>query len=132
METRDKLSELYDEMGAYWAFGSEQFNEKKVEGVKYGVLFGNLICPVANAKELLRRMDILQNTEARAKYRELGAEKIISHEYFNYECQVSGDTSDAEDALIVYAELYPGAFTKEKMKEVFRKCWEQAVENDWF
>lgn len=47
-EKKNETDEIMQKHGAFWAFGDKQFEEKRVEGVKYCQLYAGLICPVDN------------------------------------------------------------------------------------
>jgi hypothetical protein len=52
---KDKIKEVMDNFGAFWAFGNEQFEEAKDESVEqYVHIFGGLMCPRENVEELLK------------------------------------------------------------------------------
>lgn len=127
-----QMTALYKRLGAFYAFSRSQLNEKRIEGVKYVSLFGGLICPKDNVDELMKQSEIYINEEAKREYEEKGVDRIISHAYFNYETQITGDTTDAEESLEIYVELYPDVFTPEKIRGGFAAAHKQAVENDWF
>lgn len=51
--TQEAQTKLFDECGAFFAFGTEQFNEKRVGGVVYYNMGAGLVCPKENAKKLI-------------------------------------------------------------------------------
>lgn len=128
-ESRNKL---FEQTGAFFAFGQKQFDEAKKEGVNYVSLGGGLICPKENVKTLV---DGLENTlieGVKNDVKDNGNKAIIQREYFNYETQLTGYKDDAINALYKHKELYPDLFTDEIISEVFSNCFKLACENDWF
>lgn len=59
METttkRDRIGEVMEQNGAFFAFGTKQFDEQKVDGVKYVSFDSGLICPKENADKLNKEL----------------------------------------------------------------------------
>ena len=125
-------SKLFDDNGAFFAFGKNQFDEKKKEGVNYVSVGSGLLCPKENAKKVLTEFERIFDDAVRQQVKEFGAEKIIRHEYFNHETQITGDTDQVIAVLGTHKELFPELFTDEIVLEVCRKCFADAVKNDWF
>lgn len=96
------ISDLYSELGAFWAFSTKQFNESKIEGVQYENLFSGLVCPASKVIELLKRLDKMVENGIKQDLEENGKDKIIIRELYNYECFYTGHTEDAEEALKDY------------------------------
>lgn len=129
---QDAQSAAFDKFGAFFAFGTEQFNRKKKEGVIYCNVGSGLLCPKENAAALVGSLESIHREGVKADVAENGAEGIMSREYFNHECQIVMSAQAAVDALALHIEMFPDLFTAEKMKQVFNDCWKKAVENDWF
>lgn len=125
-------SRLWDENGAFFAFGNKQFEEKKKEGVKYASLGHGLICPTENAQKVINGLETIYQDAMRQDVEENGAEAIIRREYFNYESQISCSTVDALESLAGYRKQFPELFTDWLIAHTFKKCFRDAVENDWF
>jgi len=130
--TEDAQTKLFKQTRSFFAFSNRQFNESKKEGVKYVSLGAGLICPVDTVDILITGLDDIQKNAITQDVEENGADKIIEREYFNYESQITMDTSDAEGALSDHIKQYPELFTKERINKVFNNCFELAVTNDWF
>jgi hypothetical protein len=130
--TQEAQTELFNKTGSFFAFSKSQFDKAKKEGVKYSSLGGGLICPKDNVKELTEGLESGHQIGLELDVKENGAANIIEREYFNYESQVSGDTSDVLDALSAYKEKYPELFTKDLIDNTFIKCFNLAIEKDWF
>ena len=125
-------SKLFADNGAFYAFGNKQFEEKKKEGVTYVSMASGLICPKENATQLLKDFEVIFDNAVKQQVAEFGAEKIISHEYFNHETQITGDTQQVIDVLGTHKELFPELFTDEIILKVCKQCFKEAVKNDWF
>lgn len=125
-------SKLLDDNGAFYAFGNKQYEEKKKEGVIYVSLASGLICPKENVTQLLKGLKVIFDDAVRQQVADFGAEKIISHEYFNYETQLTGNTQQVINALSTHKKLFPELFTDKFILKVCKKCFNQAVKNDWF
>lgn len=128
----EKQTELFNKTGSFFAFGQKQFDEKKQPGVDYVHLFGGLICPKENAKQLADGLNSIYEEAKREDFAENGNIKIIEREYFNHEIQISMDKQELVDLMQGYEEIFPGQFTEEIILKVCKDCFEKAVENDWF
>ena len=125
-------SKLFADNGAFFAFGNKQFDEKKQDGVTYVSMASGLICPKENAKKVMTELEQIFNDAVKQQVADFGAEKIIRHEYFNHETQITGDTDQVRDVLSTHRELFPELFTDDEIIKVCRKCFADAVKNDWF
>ena len=78
MRTKDKkITEAIEKHGAFFAFTSEQLNEKKKEGVQYQQCGGGLICPADNVKALLAEVKNIAEDEKERK-RSLRAKRALA------------------------------------------------------
>jgi len=100
--TNTGLTNAMNKAGAFFAFGTEQFNKAKKEGVKYCEMGHGLICPSINAKQLMIDMDENHTKGIEQDIKENGIDKIIVRELYNYECFYTGEIEDAVDALEAY------------------------------
>lgn len=125
-------SKLFADNGAFFAFGNKQFEEKKQEGVTYVSLMGGLLCPKEKSKVLMQDFEKIFDDAVRQQVKDFGAEKIISHEYFNHETQITGDNQQVIDVLSTHRELFPELFTDEIILKTCKQCFKKAVANDWF
>lgn len=125
-------SDLFASTGAFWAFGQNQFDKQKKEGVKYVSLGAGCVCPKENVNALLNGLESIAAAGVKADVEENGAVAIMRREYFNHECQISMDSSSAAAALSGHRKQFPDLFTEEAMRAVFSNCFNEAVENDMF
>jgi len=121
--TEQALTEIFDETGAFFAFGDDQFAEKKKEGVTYRGMGGGLICPLENCLTLFEGIEEIHAAGIAKDIKENGIRAIIERELYNHECFYISDYSDAVDALKDYK------ITKEQVKKVYAEvyptvdCW---------
>lgn len=130
--TEDKISKLFNENGAFFAFGQKQFEEKKQSGIDYVTLASGLICPKENSLKVIEEFDEIYTEGVKEQVTKFGAERIIEYEYFNHETQITGDTDQVKEVLSSHIEYFSDLFTDELMEKVFRKCFQKAIDNDWF
>ena len=130
--TDNKISNVLETNGAFYAFSNSQFEEKKQDGVKYVNLQGGLICPKENANNLIKSFDEIYTNAIKEQVQEFGAKRIISYEYFNHETQISGDIEQIKAVLSQYVSLFPNQFTEELINTTCNECFQYAIENDCF
>ena len=119
-------TDIFEENGAFFAFGDKQFEEKKVEGVKYVSIGMGLIAPKENADKMMKDLSDTHEKGVALRLEEYGMSKIAQYELGNYECQISMDYSDAHAVLKDYG------ITDEQMKAEWDIFWAYCVENDLF
>ena len=120
-------TKLFADNGAFFAFGNKQFDEKKQEGVIYVSMASGLLCPKENANQLFQDFEKIYDEAVKQQVADFGAEKIISHEYFNYETQITGDNQQVIDSLSTHKNLFPELFTDEIILKVCKQCFNEAV-----
>lgn len=131
--TEKKQTELFDELGVFFAFNDEQFEEGRektkhlLKGKKYTDFGAGMFLPTVNVDEFVERHNKLIK-EAQAEYvAEYGASKIIRYELENHEMQYSHDgiaDQNFQNAIKGYG------FTKEQVEEEYKKFIDHCVEND--
>lgn len=107
-------TEAFEKAGAFFAFSNSQFDEKKVEGVKYYNMGAGLICPKDTAKQLLADLDAIQASGIKQDLAENGKEGVIKRELNNHECYYTMDITDCVDKLKDYG------ITAEEILAVFK------------
>jgi len=130
--TEEKINVLFDKNGAFFAFSKSQFEEAKKPGIEYTSLPSGLICPKENVEALLKEFDQIHTQGIKEQVERFGAERIIQDEYFNHEIQISGENQELVDFFESYRELYPEQFSEEVILAVCKKCFQKAIDNDWF
>ena len=100
--TQDAITELLDELGAFFAFSQSQFDEQKKDGVEYTSIGAGCICPKGKAKEYLERLDAIGQKGIDNDIAENGKKGIIHRELGNHEYSYTHDISQTVDALSMY------------------------------
>lgn len=117
---------LFNQLGAFFAFSNAQFAEKQQENTTYVTMGVGLICPKENASELVDGLEKLSNESIRLDLANNTIEEIIHRELANHEAQITGDISDTVDAL----DGYP--ITAEQVQAEYSVFFQKCVDNDWF
>ena len=126
MELDNKMSEIFDKYGAFFAFSNKQFDEKADKSKKYTSCGAGLICPVNNKQLMQAELDIAIKKHEEKDMAENGKKKIIWRELANYECQISYDISDAVAALGSYG------ITKDEIQSEWPAYMQHCIDNDYF
>ncbi len=106
-------NELFEKLGAFYAFSTDQFKKQRKEGVKYTGLGSGTIVPTENAKALVEGIKkVLEEGIAKDK-KENGDEAIIIRELANHESYYTGEIEDTVDALDMYG------YSKEKIRAIY-------------
>lgn len=115
-EREVKYGRILDELGVFWAFSDEQFNEQKVAGITYvSGAYGECI-PKENVQTYLTRIKELVEETKKAFTESVNMEDYIRYELANHEAWYTGDISDAMSAVLPY---FPDA-TEVDMWRVYR------------
>jgi hypothetical protein len=124
--TSAKQSQLWDDNGAFFAFGQQQLDEKKQEGVAYVSLGMGLIAPKENASKIIEGLESIHTEGIKQDITDNGIKAIIHRELGNYETQISGDISDTVAALEDYG------ITREQVSAEYPAYFKHCVDNDYF
>jgi len=124
--TNDKQTALFSETGAFFAFSGKQFEEAKVDGIKYVNLGAGMICPKDNVTKLIDGLDSIQKEAIKQDIEENGVKAIIHRELGNHECQITMDYDE------VVQLLKPYDITEEQVIAEWNEFWQKCVDNDWF
>jgi len=98
----NKQTELFDEMGVFFAFSNEQFDKQKKEGIQYISIGAGMICPKSKVEEFSEKHLNLVKEGIAQDIKENGIENIILRELGNYECFYTGSIEDCVEALERY------------------------------
>ena len=124
--TSDKLSKLWDDNGAFFAFSDEQLDESKQEGVAYVSLGMGLIAPKDNASKIIEGLESIHTEGIKQDIADNGIKAIIHRELGNYETQISGDVSNTVEALEGYG------ITRKQVNEEYKSFYQHCIDNDYF
>jgi hypothetical protein len=88
--------------GAFFAFSTKQFNDQKIDGVRYVNLGAGMVAPKEDAGRLVEALGRIHSAGIAEDIKENGLTAIITRELHNHECFYTNDISDVTDALIEY------------------------------
>lgn len=120
---QSKYNGLFENIGLFWAFGNDQFDEGKKkhplsEGMKYCSIGAGGYFPGQNKEAYIKGMDGINAWEkiakAELKANEAETEKAILYELNNHECFYSCDITDVVD-------IFDGVYTTEQIRKVYKK-----------
>lgn len=107
--TQEAQSELFRELGVFFAFNRDQFDNgvaenrsKKPEGTNWANLGAGMFMPSSNVSEFERRHSEVVKEGIKRDLSENGHEAVILRELYNYECFYSGEIQPAVEALEGY------------------------------
>lgn len=113
----NKMTELFNRFGIFFAFSTKQFEESKKQGVEYVSLGMGMIVPKENVKPYMEQFQQLCK-ELENKYQEqVPLEDYISYQLSNHEAFY---TYDIEPTLEAVRQMYPNC-TEEEVQNVFSK-----------
>ena len=121
-----KINDLLTENGAFFAFTEQQFNDEALPCVEYKRLYAGMLCPSDNVKTVMNGLDNLSAEKTRWELANNSLKTIIWDSLANYECQISGDYSDAIDALKPYG------ITEDDIKTEWPSYYQNCIDNDYF
>jgi len=124
--TNAKQTKLWNENGAFFAFGQKQLDEKKLEGVVYVSMGSGLIVPKGNAARVFEGLESIHTESIKQDISENGIKAIIHRELANYETQITGDISDTVEALEDYG------ITRAQVGKEYPAYFQHCVDNDYF
>lgn len=117
--TNTKISALFEEMGAFFAYSELQYEEEKKEGIEYVALGGGLIVPKENAEKLMKGLDDIQEAGIKQDLEENGKEAIIKRELESKEVFEDGSIDEAVSSLKRYG------ISKEEVQTAFETLSEK-------
>lgn len=88
-----------DDAGAFFAFSTKQFDEKKKDGIQYASAGAGLICPTDNLATLRTALDNAVSAGIAADLAENGKTGVIHRELGNHEFSYTHDMTDTSRAL---------------------------------
>ena len=124
--TNVKQTKLWNDNGAFFAFGDKQLDEQKQEGVSYVSLGMGLIAPKENASKIIEGLESIHMEGIQQDISDNGIKAIIHRELANHEAQITNDISDTVEALEFYG------ITREQVSEEYPSYFKHCVDNDYF
>ena len=124
--TSAKQTQLWNDNGAFFAFGQQQLDEKKQKGVVYVSMGSGLIVPKENASKILKGLESIHMEGIKQDIKENGIKAIIHRELANYEAQITGSISDTVEALEDYG------ITRLQVREEYNAYFQHCIDNDYF
>ena len=113
---QEKQTELFDELGVFFAFSREQFEEQRQHGVAYcSVLGGGDYVPLHNAELFVERLSAIHQEGRKRELAEKGIDVIIEEQLVNHECFYTGEIENVVDVLAAYEVTY------DQVKAIYRK-----------
>lgn len=124
--TNVKQTKLWNDNGAFFAFGQQQLDEQKQEGVSYVSLGMGLIAPKENASKIIEGLESIHSEGIQQDISDNGIKAIIHRELANHEAQISGDVSNTVEALEGYG------ITRKQVNEEYKSFYKHCIDNDYF
>jgi hypothetical protein len=121
-----KINDLLTANGAFFAFTEQQYNDEALPGVEYKRLYAGMLCPSDNVKTVMNGLDSLSNEKTHWELANNSIKTIIWDSLANYECQITGNYSDAIDALKVYG------ISEADIKTEWPAYYQNCSDNDYF
>lgn len=97
-----KQTLLFDKTKAFFAFGNDQFKEKRIKNVKYVSLGSGLICPKIHEEELSTGLKKIWLDAIKQDLKENGKEGIIKRELYNHEAFYTRGIEQTFEAIKCY------------------------------
>jgi len=119
-------TQLFNEVGAFFAFSKDQLDEQSKEGVTYVSMGVGLITPKGTENELMARLDSIHKQSIKKHQEECSKKDIIWGSFANYECQITGDFNQVLETLKDYD------ITKEEIQEQWPLYYQFCIDNDYF
>ena len=126
--TQQAQTNLFKSTGAFFAFNQRQFEEGKLKNPadKYIRCGGGMFVNKANYEALVEGLKTIQSKGMKQDVKENGRKGVIHRELGNYEVQISGDLTDAIEALEPYG------ITEEEVHREYKSFFQKCIDNDWF
>ena len=119
-------TKILDANSAFFAFSNEQFNTCADPKLNYKSLGGGLYCPENNIDSLQAQLSDSYNFKIQWELENNTLKDIIWDSLANYECQITGDYSDACEALKTYG------ITEDDIKKEWASYYKNCIDNDYF
>ena len=121
-----KINDLLIANGAFFAFTEQQYNDEALPGVEYKRLYAGMLCPAGNVKTVMDGLDNLSAEKIQFEIANNTVKAMIWDALANYECQISGDYSEACEALKMYG------ISEDDIKKEWPGYYQNCIDNDFF
>ena len=122
-ERQNKNSELFKNVGLFFAFSNEQFEKNKTplkEGEKYVAIGAGGYLPKGNVEAFTKGLKEIEKWYKGEIKKNKAEEAEIAYELHNHECFYTND-------ITVVCELFEGTYTKEQILKVYYKELKKAA-----
>lgn len=120
-----KLSALFKELGIFFAFSQEQFNEQKKEGVVYVSGDFGMVLPAENVKAYYDRHKKLIDEETEELKANVPMDDYIRYQLANHECFFTGDYEE----ILEFVQAFYTHCTMEDIRRVYYKYVNEEIQN---
>ncbi len=112
-EEQEKISNLFETLGIFFAFSKEQFESKKKEGVEYVAADAGMLIPKDNVEKFVQGFEaIIAETKEQFK-KHISLDELIADALNNHEACYTGELDDS-------LEEVQSTFPECTMEDVFR------------
>ena len=133
--TKQAQDDLYNKCGVFWAFNDAQFKEGVakikastawIDGDKLKRIPHGGFCISRHVDTFIDGLEETGNAGRKADIADNGIDGIIQRELGNYECQITGNITDAVSALAPYG------ITEEQVSAGYKIFFAECVRLDLF
>ena len=124
--TESLQTKALNDNGAFFAFGDKQFNEQKIEGVKYVSMGCGMIAPKENAPLLFSALESINGQKIEWELANNTKKEIIWYQMANHEVQLNGDYSEVIEMMNEYN------ITPEEVQKEYSGYFQHCIDNDYF
>lgn len=128
----DTVTKLHHELGAFYAFSNEQFEENKKPNVQYVRFNSGLLVPKGSAEEYVKKLPKIMEEAAKKDIEDNGALAIIRREFWNHETHICQNVHSMRESLEIHREVDPKGFSDDNFNKVVKECMKEALDKDLF
>ena len=113
---QERMTEVFNKYGVFFAFSDEQFLRQRVEGVEYTTFGAGSVVPVKNYDAFMEEFNQLDDEHTKFNLENFTKEELILDELRNHECFY---TWEIDEVVELMESKYN--FTLQDVQEVFNK-----------
>lgn len=117
---------ILDDNGAFFAFDNDQMDKYANQSLSYKNLGGGLYCPEINVTALSNQLKDSFDFKIRWELDNNSLKDIIWYQLANHETQITGDYSDACEALKPYG------ISEDQIKTEWPSYYQNCIDNEYF